>query len=485
VVGALAAGLRMPANLPGLRMKVLARAVMAAAVAFAMSAAIAYAAPTELPSKVTMLQAAAGDQEVTIKWSAPVTGNPILSYTVTGSPGGYASTNFLKNRTVSGLTNGTLYTFKVYPRNSVGRGPTSTITVTPHATPPGAPTNLGATQGPGVGQITLSWTPPASTGSAPTGSPTPTIDHYSVTVSPGGVNAQTDASTTTYVASNLAANVTYTFTVTATNSRSVTGAAAKIFAPLPTGATIGLQPSAGVASTNITVTGQLFLKNESITLYWDVSSHVAASVVTDDNGAFTRVVKPFAGDKPAVHKLCASVPPKPCANFTLRPTPTPSPSSPPSPSPEDSPSPAPSEIPLASGTRPEGGLSGLDIITRPPFVFLPIIGILGLLGLIAYLALAGRRRPPPPTPAATVTHLATRPDYMAPFPPAVGPPAAPPAAPLPPPLEPPAQSPLPAAGPPPVVPPQPMPPAAPPAPVEWPDPPGTPDAPPDLPEPSE
>ena len=43
------------------------------------------------------------------------------------------------------------------------------------------------------------------------------------------------------------------------------------------------------------------------------------------------------------------------------------------------------ETPQASGVRPGGGgISGLDIITRPPFVFLPIIAIIGLLGLLAY-----------------------------------------------------------------------------------------------------
>ena len=78
--------------------------------------------------------------------------------------------------------------------------------------------------------------------------------------------------TLTYTASGLDDSVTYTFSVSATNTRPLTGKPAIVYAPLPTGATIGLQPTAGVPTTSITVTGQLFLKNESITLYWDLST---------------------------------------------------------------------------------------------------------------------------------------------------------------------------------------------------------------------
>jgi len=323
---------------------------------------------------------------------------------------------------------------------------------------------------------------------------------------------------TSCIASNVPDNLSSAFSVTATNSRTVTGPAATVYAPLPTGANIGLAPTAGVSTTKITATGQLFLANEAITLYWDASNHVAASVVTDANGSFVKTVKPFAGDKPKVHKLCASVQPKPCANFTLQAPPTPTPAV--TPSPDVSPSPA--ETPQASGPRTGGGgngggLSGLDIITRPPFVFLPIIAILGLLGVLVFWAVTTRRRPPAPA-AATVVHRATRPDYTAPFPtrggPANPPAGAPPAAqsPLQPPgqsqpawsapvqpvqPQPPAQPPPPVQPPPPAAaPPAPAPPpptappprpAAPQGPVEWPNPPGwtPPDEPPDLPQPSD
>jgi|GEM_PF-1124665 len=508
-------------------MKFWSRAVTAAAVfGFALSAMAAYAAPTPaVPSAPRSLKATAGDSQVSLTWSSPSSGGPITQYRVIISPG---TTRFATPSThivVPGLTNGTTYSFAVQAANASGYGVAARTTAAPKVIPPTAPTNLAATSGPGAGQITLSWTPPTSNGSAPN------IDHYTITVSPGGTSANVDGQTTTYQASNLADNVTYAFKVAATNSKGATGPAATVYAPLPIGANIGMQPTAGGPSTSITVTGQAFLNNESITLYWDVTSHVATSVVTDGTGAFTKVIKPYAGDKPKVHKLCANVQPHPCATFSLQGLPTPTPGTTPSPADTSTPTPAATETPQASGVRPGGGgLSGLDIITRPPFVFLPIIAIIGLLGLLAYWFLS-RRRSTPPSSAATVVHRATRPDYMAPFPTAGSAPVPPrnpaqpsawdaPVQPLPPaqPYVPPGQSPTwdaPAQPVPPVqpptwdapaqavppaqpyvpppaaalpTPPAPAPPPAPPRSVEWPAPPAppaAPDEPPDLPQPSD
>ena len=508
-------------------MKVLSRVVTAAAgVAFALSAVAVYAAaptPPPAPSAPRGVSAAAGDQQVNLTWSPPATGAGLDGYLVDIQPPDFPRT-FTQSTTLlaTGLTNGRAYTFTVRAHNTTGYGPGAYAIATPHVFPPGAPNNLAATTS-GAGQITLSWTPPTSNGSAPSGSPAPTIDHYTVNVSPGGISQRVSASTTTYVASNLADNITYTFSVTATNSRSVTGPGATVYAPLPIGASIGLEPTAGQATAGITATGQGFLKNENITLYWDDPSHVAASVVTDANGAFIQVVKPFAGDKPAIHKLCASVPPKPCANFSLQAPPSPTPISA-SPSASPSTSPSASANPQASGARTGGSVGWFSVITKPPFVFLPILAILGLLGLIAYWVLSTRRRPMAPSSPASVVHRATRPDYMAPFPttvrapatPIAAPPSIPPQAPWQSPIPPAAQPPLPAVQPPPpaVQPPlpavqplppevQPPPPAAAPSPfdpphtvarptppreVEWPappTPPAAPDEPPDLPQPSD
>ncbi|HVC76579.1 MAG TPA: fibronectin type III domain-containing protein [Candidatus Micrarchaeaceae archaeon] len=487
-------------------MKLWARAVVAAAVfVFALSTVAASAVTTAGPPGAPRnLKATAGDAQVTLSWSPPSSGAPIIQYRIIVAPGNFRTATTSTTVLVTGLTNGTTYSFAVQALNAVGYGTAARATATPHVIPPTAPTNLAATSGPGTGQITLSWTPPTSNGSGDS------IAHYTITVTPGGTTAQVDGQTTTYVASNLAANVTYTFKVTATNSKAATGPAATVYAPLPIGANIGMQPTAGGPSTSITVTGQSFLQNESITLYWDVTSHVATSVVTDDNGAFTKVIKPYPGDKPKVHKLCANVQPRPCATFSLQGPPTPTPGVTPSPA-STSPTPATTGTPQASGVRVggtggTGGTGGLDFVTRPPFVFLLIVAILVILGVLAYWFVS-RRRSMPPSSAATITHRATRPDYMAPFPPAGsaappprnpaqpsawdvpvqpgGQPYVPPAQPSTPPDEPyvpPAQPYVPPA------PPAPVPPPTPPRTVEWPAPPApptAPDAPPDLPQPSD
>ncbi len=496
-------------------MKFWSRAVMAAAgIAFAMSAITGYALTQVAPGRPGGLKATGADSRVNLTWIAPSAGQPFDYYIILRTPGTVTyqtPDGTTPAYTVQPLTNGTAYSFRVAAHNSDGTSTYSlAASATPHATPPGRPTNLGATDL-GSGQIRLDWTPPTNNGSMADGS-TAGITRYNITVNPGGTKAVVPGTTLTYTASGLAANLTYTFSVSATNSRPTTGAAAVVYAPVPTGASIGLNPTAGRSTTAITVTGELFLKNQSVTLYWDLSTHVAAKLVTDDAGAFTKVVKPRTGDVPKVHKLCANVLPKPaCATFTLQAAPKPTPASP---SPSDVPSPSPTDTPQASGTRlggGGGGISGLDIITRPPFVFLPIIAIIGILGVLVYWLLS-RRRQLPPASAATVVHRATRPDYMAPFPTAGGPPVAPPPpaqpsawdAPiqsLPPvqPYVPPAVQPQPPAAPyaptpyvPPPVPPQAPPPAAPPAApprtVEWPapqNPPAAPDEPPDLPQPSD
>jgi hypothetical protein len=505
-------------------MRFWSRAVIAAAVfGFALSMVAAQAVTTPgPPSAPRNLKATAGDAQVTLSWSPPSSGGPILQYRVIVSPGNFRTSTTGTTVLVTGLNNGTTYSFAVQAQNIVNYGPAARTTATPHVIPPTAPTNLAATSGPGAGQMTLSWTPPTSNGSGDS------IAKYTITVSPGGTSSQVNGQTTTFVVSNLADNVTYTFKVTATNSKGATGPAATVYAPLPVGANIGMQPTAGQANTSITVTGQSFLKNESISLYWDVTSHVATSVVTDDNGAFTKVIKPYPGDKPKVHKLCANVQPHPCASFSLQAAPTPTPGVTPSPV-DSSPTPSASQPPQASGVRTggTGGISGLDIITRPPFVFLPIIALIGIIGVLAYWFLSRRRSMPPSS--ATVVHRATRPDYMAPFPPAGSAAPVPPRDPAqasawdapvqpPPPVQPyvpppqpptwdaPAQPASPAqpgtwgapvqpvpppAAPPPAAPPPappPAPPAAPPRAVEWPSPstpPATPDEPPDLPQPSD
>ena len=173
-----------------------------------------------------------------------------------------------------------------------------------------------------------------------------------------------------------------------------------------------LDVTAGGPNTLITVTGSLFLPNQAVSLYWDQENRVSGATDADANGNFTWKVKPFPGDPPGLHKLCASVAPKPCATFTLQAAVTT-----PSPDASPSPEPSPSSSPLGAATpaRIDSRLS-LDVMLKPPFVILPITAGVGLVIALLYWILSIALRPRQQTlKSVTVGHLASRPDYTAPF----------------------------------------------------------------------
>jgi hypothetical protein len=97
-----------------------------------------------VPGVPTTVTAAAGNASATVNWTAPTSGgSPITNYTVTpfiGATGQFPTTISgtppATEATISGLTNGTTYTFKVTAKNSVGPGTASAPSnpVTPGAT---------------------------------------------------------------------------------------------------------------------------------------------------------------------------------------------------------------------------------------------------------------------------------------------------------------------------------------------------------------
>jgi hypothetical protein len=175
-----------------------------------------------------------------------------------------------------------------------------------------------------------------------------------------------------------------------------------------------LDVTMGGPETLIGVSGSGFFPNEGTSLYWDQPTRVSGATIADANGNFTWKVKPFPGDPPAVHRLCASAPPSPCANFTLQaPTPTPSPEV--SPSPEPTPSASPI-APLGTSAPVAQKLNTLDLMLRPPFVILPIIAGVGLaIALIYWVMSTVMRSKPQILKSVSVGHLASRPDYSAGF----------------------------------------------------------------------
>jgi hypothetical protein len=167
-----------------------------------------------VPGAPTGVSGVRGDGEVTVSWSAPSDdgGDAISGYTVTASPGGATcgwSTGPL-SCTVSGLTNGTAYTFTVTATNAVGTGSASlaSAAVTPGRVP-GAPTGVSGVFG--DGQVTVSWSAPADTGGYP-------VTGYTVTASPGAATCSWTTGPLSCTVTGLTNGTRYTFTVNATNT---------------------------------------------------------------------------------------------------------------------------------------------------------------------------------------------------------------------------------------------------------------------------
>ena len=89
-----------------------------------------------VPGAPAIGSATAGDNQASVAFTAPASngGSTIIDYTVTSSPGGLTATGATSPIVVTGLTNGTAYTFTVKARNSAGTGTVSAASnsVTPH-----------------------------------------------------------------------------------------------------------------------------------------------------------------------------------------------------------------------------------------------------------------------------------------------------------------------------------------------------------------
>jgi FtsP/CotA-like multicopper oxidase with cupredoxin domain len=171
--------------------------------------------PPTAPSPPTVVTAVGGNAQAVVSWGLPLSngGSAILSYTATASGGGGQSCPVTLpgnlTCTVTGLTNGTSYTFTVTATNGAGTSLASpqSNAVTPVAVP-GAPTAVVAVAANTL--ATVSWTAPAANGGL-------AITGYTVTSSPGGRTCATSGALSCNV--TLLANGTpYSFTVTATNS---------------------------------------------------------------------------------------------------------------------------------------------------------------------------------------------------------------------------------------------------------------------------
>ncbi len=187
------------------------------------------ATPSIDPGAVSAVTGVAGDGQVTVSWTPGSTGGSSISdYTVWYSSGGAytrfndgTSTN--TSATVTGLTNGTAYTFEVYAVNSNGTGPASSPSSP--VTPTGPSITSAALPGGEVG-VTYAATPSASGGTAP----------YTWSVTDGSLPTGLSLNTATgAVGGTPTSSGTFGFDLTATDSADGTASQAETVevAPAP------------------------------------------------------------------------------------------------------------------------------------------------------------------------------------------------------------------------------------------------------------
>lgn len=202
-----------------------------------------------------------------VAFTAPTSdgGSAITNYIVTSSPGDFTGQGTSSPISVTGLTNGTAYTFTVVAVNSLGTSAASAASnsVTPAAVP-SAPTSVVATAGDATASVAFS--PGAANGSP--------ITNYTVTASPGGLTAS--GTTSPIVVPGLTNGTAYTFTVVATSAfgNSVASSASASVTPVP--------PAPGVITKFAVKPG-----NASVLVSWEapasggpVTSYVLQRITT-------------------------------------------------------------------------------------------------------------------------------------------------------------------------------------------------------------
>ena len=197
------------------------------------SAAVTPSATT--PAAPTNVTAVGGNLSATVTWSAAnANGAVITGYVVSSSPAGGSCSVTTTTCLITGLSNGTPYTFTVTASNALGTSVSSlaSAAVTPAALIPSAPTGVSTLAKNGT--IAVHWTAAVSNGS--------TITGYLVTVTLGTVSKTCTTTGLTCSVSGLANGKTYSVTLvaqSANGSSSPSPAAVTHLLGVPTAAGYG------------------------------------------------------------------------------------------------------------------------------------------------------------------------------------------------------------------------------------------------------
>ena len=235
--------------------------------------------------------ATAGNGRATVTFAAPAsnTGDPITGYTVSSNSGAGVDSNagtLGLSHVVTGLTNGTTYSFTVVANtatpgfDSPASGASNAVVP---ATVPGAP--IISTVTPGNGQVTVVFAAPATGGSAITG--------YTVTSTPAGAGGDVNGGSTglSHIVDGLTNGVSYTFKVTATNAMGAGAASAASSAAVPVtvpGApTIGTATVSGDGQATVSFSAPASNGGTSITGYTVRSSPTNGAIADSNAGSLT------------------------------------------------------------------------------------------------------------------------------------------------------------------------------------------------------
>lgn len=222
--------------------------------------------PLGVPNAPVISSVDPGAKSATVWWAVPDSPSAITGYTVvaTRSADGAAITRSVPaaatSYKVTGLADGTEYSFTVAARSAAGTSvPSSAVAATTYALQ-GAPTDVAVV--PGVRRLTVSWTPPA------TQSP---LTGYTVVAEPtsGGatITRSVAASATSYALTGLANDAEYSVTV---KSRTAVGTSA------PSQAVAARTPALPAAPGNVTATPGA----SSAVLSWDDAAVDVAYPIT-------------------------------------------------------------------------------------------------------------------------------------------------------------------------------------------------------------